>query len=158
MRIGEVADAAGLATQTIRFYERKGLLPRPRRGPNGYRDYDASMLVRLRFIRTAQTAGLTLVEIASIIGLRDDGFTPCTHVQSLLLTKLHDVKARQRELVAVEAELGSLGSGRRCENRVGVAVALLVPAVHPQRHRLAERLLLDAGPVDVRRHRGRRGG
>lgn len=108
MRIGEVADAAGLATQTIRFYERRGLLPRPRRGPNGYRDYDTSMPDRLRFIRTAQTARLTLVEIASIIALRDDGATPCTHVQSLLLTKLQNVQAQQRELAAVEAELGSL--------------------------------------------------
>ena len=76
--------------------------------PNGYRDYDGSMLVRLRFIRTAQTAGLTLVEIASIIALRDDGATPCSHVQSLLLTKLCDVRLRQRELAAAETELGSL--------------------------------------------------
>lgn len=108
MRIGEVAAAAGLATQTIRFYERRGLLPEPCRGPNGYRQYDASMLVRLRFIRTAQTAGLTLVEIAGIIALRDDGATPCSHVQSLLLTKLCDVRSRQRELAAAEEELGCL--------------------------------------------------
>jgi len=108
MRIGAVADAAGVPTQTIRFYEREGLLPPPRRAPNGYREYDASTLNRLRFIRSAQAAGLTLVEIASILDLRGEGAVPCAHVQSLLATKLHDVQARQRELADLEAELEEL--------------------------------------------------
>ncbi len=108
MRIGAVADATGVPAQTIRFYERKGLLPQPRRGPNGYREYDGSTLTRLRFIRSAQAAGLTLVEIASILDLRAEGAAPCAHVQSLLLTKLHDVQARQRELTVLEAELSEL--------------------------------------------------
>ncbi len=108
MRIGAVADATGVPAQTIRFYERKGLLPQPRRGPNGYREYDASTLNRLRFIRTAQAAELTLVEIASILDLREEGAVPCAHVQSLLWTKLHDVQARQRELAVLEAELEGL--------------------------------------------------
>ena len=108
MRIGEVADSVGLSAQTIRFYERKGLLPRPRRGPNGYRDYDTSALTRLQFIRSGQAAGLTLIEIISILDLRAGGAVPCTHVQSLLCTKLHDVQARQRELAALQSELESL--------------------------------------------------
>jgi len=91
MRIGEVAAAAGLPTQTIRFYERKGLLPQPRRGPNGYRVYDSSTLTRLRFIRSGQGAGLTLLEIATILRLRGEGATPCTHVRELLSAKLNDV-------------------------------------------------------------------
>lgn len=108
MRIGEVADAERVSAQTIRFYERKGLLPQPRRGPNGYREYDGSTLNQLRFIRGAQSAGLSLVEIASILDLRGEGAVPCEHVQSLLSTKLHDVQARQRELAVLEAELASL--------------------------------------------------
>lgn len=76
--------------------------------PNGYRDYEHSSLTRLRFIRSAQAAGLTLVEIAGILDLRRDGATPCTHVRSLLLTKLDDVRARQDELVGLEAELEGL--------------------------------------------------
>jgi len=107
MRIGEVADAVGLSSQTIRFYERRGLLPPPRRGPNGYRDYDASTETRLQFIRSAQAAGLTLVD-ASIVGLRDDGKAPCAHVHHLLLNKLHDVQARQRELARLETTLDQL--------------------------------------------------
>ena len=60
-----------MPTQTIRFYERKGLLPPAQRGANGYRDYDASALTRLQFIRSGQAAGLALVEIASILALRE---------------------------------------------------------------------------------------
>lgn len=108
MRIGEVAVAADMPTQTIRFYERRGLLPQPLRGTNGYREYDASILTRLAFIRSGQSAGLTLVEVASILDLRREGAIPCAHVQSLLATKLGDVEARQRELVALETELRQL--------------------------------------------------
>ncbi len=108
MRIGEAGEAAGVPTQTIRFYERRGLLPQPRRDPNGYREYDASILTRLAFIRSGQAAGFTLVEVASILDLRHDGAVPCAHVHSLLLTKLADTRARQRELAVLEAELEGL--------------------------------------------------
>ena len=108
MRIGEVAAVVGLTTQTIRFYERKGLLPQPRRGPNGYRVYDPPTLTRLRFIRSGQGAGLTLLEIATILELRSGGNTPCAHVRELLSTKLNDVHTRQRELMALETELEGL--------------------------------------------------
>lgn len=108
MRIGEVADEACVPTQTIRFYERRGLLPQPQRGANGYREYDDSVLPRLAFIRSGQAAGLTLVEVASILDLRRDGAVPCTHLQALLVTKLEDLRERQRELAALEAELGGL--------------------------------------------------
>lgn len=108
MRIGEIAEAAGLPTQTIRFYERRGLLPEPRRGTNGYREYDAEIHPRLAFIRSAQLAGLTLVEIGSILDLRHDGAVPCAHVHSLLLTKREEARARSRELADLEAELDVL--------------------------------------------------
>ncbi|MDN5746198.1 MAG: heavy metal-responsive transcriptional regulator [Nocardioidaceae bacterium] len=108
MRIGELADTVGLPTQTIRFYERKGLLPAPERGANGYRIYDESTLTRLDFINHAQAAGLTLAEISSIIDIRDDGNAPCTHVASLVNSKLTTVRARIRNLAALEAELEGL--------------------------------------------------
>jgi MerR family mercuric resistance operon transcriptional regulator len=108
MRIGEAAEAAGVAAQTIRFYERRGLLPQPPRGPNGYRDYDASVLAQLAFIRSGQSAGLTLVELASILDQRREGAVPCAHVHSLLMTKLNDIRTRQQELAALERELEGL--------------------------------------------------
>lgn len=108
MRIGDVAEAAGVPAQTIRFYERRGLLPQPERTPNGYRDYDDSVLARLAFIRSGQAAGLTLVELGSVLEQRREGSVPCAHVQSLLLAKLEDVRARQRELAAMAVELEGL--------------------------------------------------
>jgi DNA-binding transcriptional MerR regulator len=108
MLIGELADAAGLPSQTIRFYERRGLLPEPERGANGYRIYNESTLTRLNFVRTAQAAGLTLAEIGSVIDLRDDGNVPCTHVASLTDSKLADVRARISDLTILETELKDL--------------------------------------------------
>ncbi|GAB3245424.1 heavy metal-responsive transcriptional regulator [Arthrobacter pigmenti] len=108
MLIGKVADITGVDSQTIRFYERQGLLPAPLRKPNGYRSYDATAIGRLQFVRAAQAAGLTLAEIANILHLRDAGQTPCTHVSLLLDRKLDDVRARQRELATLAAELEQL--------------------------------------------------
>lgn len=108
MLIGALADLAGVPSQTIRFYERQGLLPEPRRTANGYRTYDDSALNRVRFIRSAQGAGLTLLEIASVVDLRDHGDVPCAHVATLLHTKLDDVVARQAQLSVLQAELEQL--------------------------------------------------
>ena len=108
MLIGQVADEAGIPTRTIRFYERKGLLSEPQRADNGYRVYDNTTLARLGFIRSAQAAGLTLAEIASIIHVRDDGTPPCSHVDALLETKLADVRGRRRHLADLESELVQL--------------------------------------------------
>lgn len=108
MLIGELAQAVGLPSQTIRFYERKGLLPAPARGANGYRTYDEATLVRLRFVQTAQAAGSTLAEIGTIIDLRDDGNVPRAHVATLIHSKLEDVRGRLRDLAALETELDAL--------------------------------------------------
>lgn len=105
MRIGEVADAAGVTSQTIRFYERKGLLPAPERGLNGYRVYDESVLARLRFVSASQAAGLTLAEVRSIIALREDGAAPCAHVVALLDSKLAEVRARIQHLAMLQTQL-----------------------------------------------------
>lgn len=108
MLIGELAEAVSVSSQTIRFYEGTGLLPEPPRAANGYRTYDASTIARVRFIRTAQAAGLTLAEIGTIIDLRDQGQVPCSHVVALLDHKLDAVRARRSELAVVESELEQL--------------------------------------------------
>lgn len=108
MRIGQVAEALGLPTRTIRFYERRGLLPDPERSANGYRVYQDATIERLRFIKSAQAAGLTLAEIGSVIDVRDGGDAPCEHVEGLLRSKLEDVETRRRELETLEGELNVL--------------------------------------------------
>ncbi len=108
MLIGELADAVGLPTQTVRFYERRGLLPKPDRASNGYRVYEESTVARLRFVRLAQQSSLTLAEIAGIINIRDNGASPCGHVEELLVSKLADVRIQKRRLQALEHELNQL--------------------------------------------------
>lgn len=108
MLIGELADAVGLPTRTGRFYERKGLLPEPQRADNGYRVYDYTTLNRLRFIRSAQAAGLTLAEIGSVIDIRDTGEAPCSKVDGLLAAKLTEIRERREQLAVTERELEAL--------------------------------------------------
>ena len=108
MLIGELAEAARVSSQTVRLYERKRLLPEATRSANGYRVYDETLLARLRFINVAQAAGLTLSEIRTIIALRDDGHLPCAHVVTLIDTKLADVRARIKQLAALQTELEAL--------------------------------------------------
>lgn len=108
MQIRDLATASGATAQTIRFYERRGLLDPAERAGNGYRRYNDAALSRLKFIRSAQTAGLTLSEIGSIITVRDAGEVPCEHVLDLLSAKLADVHRRQQELALLESELHHL--------------------------------------------------
>ncbi|WP_346923835.1 heavy metal-responsive transcriptional regulator [Rothia sp. (in: high G+C Gram-positive bacteria)] len=88
MQIGELAEAAGTTTKTLRYYESIGLLPPPNRTPNGYRDYPENILSRLDFIRRGQHAGLSLAHIGEILRIRDNGQTPCAHVSALLTDRL----------------------------------------------------------------------
>jgi MerR family copper efflux transcriptional regulator len=108
MRIGELAAYCGLTAKTIRFYEQAGLLPEPPRTPGGYRDYPAEATTRLGFIRQAQTAGLTLAEIHSILMLRDSGQAPCSHVGDLIQQHLADIECRMAELRTARTALRGL--------------------------------------------------
>lgn len=108
MRIGELGQAAGLPTKTIRFYESAGLLPGPDRTSSGYRDYDDTALARLQFIRSAQTAGLTLAEIRQVIAVRDSSGPPCQHVIGLLDEHAADLDQRINDLTALRADVQRL--------------------------------------------------
>lgn len=105
MRIGELAATANVPSRTIRFYERRGVLPEPERHANGYRAYDHRTVERLDFIRRAQAAELTLTQIRSIIDIRAHGQSPCTHVTELLSTKLDHVRKLLEELHALKIDL-----------------------------------------------------
>lgn len=108
MRIGVFAAQAGLTTKTVRFYEQAGLLPPPPRTDTGYRDYPPKALARLRFIRDAQSAGLTLAEIRGVLAIRDSGQPPCRHVADLIDQHLAQVRARIAELAQTRAALTEL--------------------------------------------------
>ncbi|WP_308468505.1 heavy metal-responsive transcriptional regulator [Rathayibacter soli] len=105
MRIGEAAEATGMTTKTLRFYEDRGLLPSARRAPNGYRDYGNETIARLDFIHRGRNAGLTLAQIGGILRVRDAGETPCTHVVELLGRQVADLDRQIAELVALRATI-----------------------------------------------------
>jgi DNA-binding transcriptional MerR regulator len=105
VRIGELAAQTGVPVRTIRFYEQTGVLPAPERTPAGYRAYTDDAVTRLRFIRTAQTLGLSLAEIADVLRIRAAHGPPCAYVTDLLHTHLHALQARITELTALHDEL-----------------------------------------------------
>jgi DNA-binding transcriptional MerR regulator len=105
MRIGELAQATGVATKTLRFYEETGVLPKPDRDVNGYRNYDREFVDRINFVKDARSAGLTLREIANILELRDRGESTCHHTVGLLKSHLADVDRQIAELQRTRAQL-----------------------------------------------------
>ncbi len=105
LRSGEMARLAGVSPDTLRHYERKGLLPAPRRSPNGYREYHISLLDRVRMIRRALSVGFTIDELASVFRERDRGGAPCMRVRSLAEEKLTEVEARLAEIKALRDDL-----------------------------------------------------
>lgn len=104
-RSGELARAAGVSTDTLRHYERKGVLPAPRRSANGYRQYPAHALERVRLVRSALALGFTLDELARLLRTRDRGGAPCREVRALAERKLFEAEARLRELTALRDHL-----------------------------------------------------
>lgn len=108
MRIGDLAAQAGVTTKALRFYEQVGVLPPPDRTSSGYRDYDNAALARLRFVKAAQAAGLTLAEIREVVAVREAQGPPCEHVAALLDRHAADLDARTADLQAARAEVRRL--------------------------------------------------
>jgi len=105
---GEVASRGGVNLETIRYYERRGLLPKPPRTPAGYRTFDAAALRRLRFIKQAQALGFSLKEIKELLALRVDPRTSCADVRRRAEAKIADVEAKLRVLRTMKRALVQL--------------------------------------------------
>lgn len=104
-RIGQLARTAGVSVQTVRYYERAGLLPRAARTPSGYRVYGSEAAARLLFIRQAQALGFSLQEVREILRLRYDSRSPCECVRGKLEEKLKQVEREMKELRRFRKEL-----------------------------------------------------
>jgi len=113
--ISQVASEVGVRIDTIRYYERVGLLPPPDRSPNGYRTYGEEDVERLRFIRGAQRLGLKLRDIGELLAIRDKGVCPCGHTAKLVKKRLSDLDAQIASLKRLRREMarlsGTLPSG-----------------------------------------------
>jgi DNA-binding transcriptional MerR regulator len=106
-RIGELARQAGISPDTLRFYEREGLLRPSGRSEGGYRLYEAEAVQRLRFIKQAQALGLSLGEIKAVLEVMEEGHPPCADVRRVLRQKVALLEGRIAELSALRDVLAS---------------------------------------------------
>jgi DNA-binding transcriptional MerR regulator len=141
VRAGELARAAGVSTDTLRHYERKGVLGAPRRSANGYREYPPEALARVLLVRRALAFGFTLDELARVLRTRERGGAPCREVRALAAGKLAEVESRLRELLALRGELRAILG--EWDERLSVAAddgrAGLLESLAGRRARPAER-------------------
>lgn len=107
LSIGELAARVGIPTTTVRYYERSGLLRKPARSASNYRVYDHDAVERLRFIRAAQSAGLTLADIGVLLRYRDGLVAPCREVKLLIEKRLEKIQSTLREFRHVQHVLKS---------------------------------------------------
>ncbi len=105
MRIGELAKSAGVTPDTIRYYEREGLLPLADRTPSGYRDYGLEVVDDLRFIKKAQALGLKLGDVREVLEISAGGKPPCEHVRATVSARLTEVEQRLKDLRALRSTL-----------------------------------------------------
>ena len=128
--IGGLSKHTGTNIETIRYYERVGLLPAPTRSPGGYRLYGTAHVKRLNFVRRARTLGFSIEEIRTMLRLADERKRPCSEVRAIAVAHLADVKAKIADLRVMERVLKETvarceeGSGSHCpmiDARTGTA-------------------------------------
>ncbi len=117
MTIGRVAKLAGVGVETIRFYERQGLIQEPPRRASGYRQYPTDTVDRLRFIRRAKELGFTLKEIKELLSLRDGGGRSRNEVRKLAEAKIRDIDQKLVRLQAMRSALYGLVQSCACRGR-----------------------------------------
>lgn len=115
LTIGQLATRAGVNVQTVRYYERRGLMPAPPRSRSGYRQYDRSTLARIQFIKRAQALGFSLSEVAVLLDLRVDPDGACAAVETQAQAKIDTIDNKVRELGRMRDALERLVAA--CETR-----------------------------------------
>lgn len=128
--IGQVAKQAGVGVETVRFYEREGLLPEPDRKESGYRQFDENVVDRLRFIRRAKDLGFTLKEVKELLSLRLDPETTCAAVKQRAEAKIADIDEKMRSLRRMKKVLGKLTES--CSGHGPVDDCPILEALNPQ--------------------------
>lgn len=116
LRIGAVASGAGVNIQTLRYYERRGLLEAPDRTASGYREYPSETVRLIRFIKRAQDLGFTLKEIEELIALRDGRGRKRSEVRALAEAKVRDIERKLAQLRAMQSALHTLVETCACRD------------------------------------------
>lgn len=118
MRIGELAQATGTKAETIRYYEREGILPHADRTNSNYRDYSPDHLVTLTFIRRARELGFGMAQVRQLLGLSNRADKPCEEVDLMVQAQLAEVDRKIADLIRLRGELAQML--RSCEaERIG---------------------------------------
>jgi MerR family mercuric resistance operon transcriptional regulator len=110
LSVGQLAKDANVNIETVRYYERRGLLPEPKRRESGYREYSPEDVFRIKFIKRAQELGFTLKEISELLALRVDAKTTCAKVKKQAEAKISDIEEKILLLKKMKAALGKLAS------------------------------------------------
>jgi len=143
MRSGQLAHLTGVSTDTLRHYERLGLLSLPQRTVGNYREYPPASQLRVELIQRALTIGFSLSELKTILAVRDRGGAPCRHVRTLMQSKIRAVDEQIRTLVSLRVELNRLSKDwdKRLRRTKPVQIARLLEAGSPRsRARVASAL------------------
>ena len=127
MRTHEVADRAGVNAQTLRYYERRGLLAAPPRSPSGYRDYPASAVRVLRFVKRAQELGFTLTDVEELLSLAEGGPRSCDRARTLAHSQMDQLDRKIADLHRMRASLAELVA--TCERPRGDRFCPLLDAI-----------------------------
>ncbi len=130
LTIGQVANRAGVGIETVRFYEREGLLEEPARRESGYRQYEADVVARLRFIKRAKELGFSLKEIKELLALRVDPTTTCAEVRSKAQAKVADIEEKIETLQRMKKALVKLT--RSCSGQGPVSECPILDALEPE--------------------------
>jgi Cu(I)-responsive transcriptional regulator len=128
MKIGEMATATATNIETVRYYEKIGLLPAPARDAANYRSYGKAHLARLSFIRRARDLGFTLDQVRELLGLADDRQQSCAAVDAIATTHLTEIDRKIADLQALRGELSRLISDCR---QGTVADCLIIDTLAP---------------------------
>jgi MerR family mercuric resistance operon transcriptional regulator len=110
LTIGQLARMAQVNVETVRYYERRGLMPEPPRRDSGYRQYSEPDVIRIKFIKRAQTLGFTLKEISELLSLRIDPNTTCADVKRRAEVKIADMEEKIKALQRMKKALTKLAS------------------------------------------------
>lgn len=135
---GQLAKAAGVHVETLRYYEREGLLAEPRRSEGNYRLYDTADVQTVSFIRKAQGAGFSLADIGQLLALRGDPRHSAGEVKALALQRITSIEDKISHLEAVKAELQSLVnacSGEGSADNCPILCGLELPIVTSNHHK-----------------------
>ncbi len=145
LKIGEVSKQSGIGIEALRFYEKSGLIDPPGRTSSGYRQYDASVLDRLEFVKRAQALGFSLNEIAQIIAEKQAGHSPCEEVREIVRARLRELDERMAQMRRYRREMAETLKGWDRSGEVDGDICGLIEGAQIERPITANHVVVNKG-------------